>query len=111
MKNVAKKVAGKVKKGSTFIKRAVNEDPSVVVYAMFLGAQATCLIIQLLNKHATTKLASKYNETLEEGFETGCTYTEDKIAQRLNAYLIGTGKTAEEALNMTNDITNCLKKN
>lgn len=111
MKNVVKKIKGTVKKGSTLIKRAVDEEPSSVVYAMFLGAQATCVIIQLLSKRATEKLVGDYNETLEEGFETGCTYTEDRIAQRLNAYLIGTGKTAEEALNITNDITNCLKKN
>lgn len=111
MKNVVKKITGKVKKGSTLIKRAVNEEPAVVVHAAFLGVQATCLIIQLLSKRATEKLVSEYNETLEEGFETGCAYTEDKIAQRLNAYLIGTGKTAEEALNITNDVTNCLKKN
>jgi hypothetical protein len=111
MKNVVKKVTEKVKKGSTLIKRAVDEEPAVVVHAMFLGAQAACLTIQLLSKRATRKLVSDYDETLEEGFKTGCDYTEDKIAQRLNAYLIGTGKTAEEALNMTNDITNCLKKN
>ena len=111
MKNVVKKITGKVKKGSTLIKRAVDEEPAVVMHVAFLGAQATFLIIQLLSKRATEKLVSEYNETLEEGFETGCAYTEDKIAQRLNAYLIGTGKTAEEALNITNDVTNCLKKN
>ena len=111
MKNVVKKIAGKAKKGSTLIKRAIDEDPSVVVHVAFLGVQATCLTIQLLSKRAITKLVSEYNETLEEGFKTGCTYTEDKIAQRLNAYLIGTGKTAEEALNITNDVTNCIKKN
>lgn len=111
MKNVVKKVTEKVKKGSTLIKRAVDEEPAVVVHAVFLGVQAACLTIQLLSKHATKKLVGDYDKTLEEGFKTGCDYAEDKIAQRLNAYLIGTGKTAEEALNMTNDIMNCLKKN
>ena len=38
MKNVVKKVTEKVKKGSTLIKRAVDEEPAVVVHAAFLGA-------------------------------------------------------------------------
>lgn len=111
MKNVVKKVTEKVKKGSTLIKRAVDEEPAVVVHAVFLGFQAACLTIQLLSKHATKKLVGDYNETLEKGFDNGCDFAEEKIAQRLNAYLIGTGKTAEEALNTTNGIMHCLKKN
>ena len=111
MKNIIKKAASKVKTGVGLIKRGFTEDPvDAYLTGLFTAsAFATALTIVgcIINAKTVGNAADMYNSGLQAGCELG---EKNTVMATIN-YLIGQGKSREEAFNIVNSLVNNIKSN
>ena len=111
MKNIIKKAASKVKTGAGLIKRGFIEDPvNAYLTGLFTAsAFATALTIVgcIINAKTVGNAADMYNS----GLQVGCELGEKQTIMATVNYLIGQGKTQEEAFNIVNSLVNNIKHN
>ena len=111
MKNIIKKAASKVKTGVGLIKRGFVEDPvNAYLTGLFTAsAFATALTIVgcIINAKTVGNAANMYNSGLQAGCELG---EKNTVIATVN-YLIGQGKSQEEAFSIVNSLVNNIKSN
>ena len=111
MKNIIKKATSKVKTGAKLIKRGFVEDPVNAYLTGLLTASvfATALTIVgcIINAKTVGNAANMYNSGLQDGCELG---EKNTVMATVN-WLIGQGKTREEAFDIVNSLVNNIKHN
>lgn len=111
MKNIIKKAASKVKTGAKLIKRGFVEDPvNAYLTGLFTAsAFATALTVVgcIINAKTVGNAANMYNS----GLQAGCEIGEKQTIMATVNYLIGQGKSQEEALNIVSSLVNNIKHN
>ncbi len=110
MKNIIKKAASKVKTGAKLIKRGFVEDPVNAYLTGLFTASAlslACMIAGvIINQKTIGNAANMYNSGLQAGYEHG---EKNTVMATVN-YLIGQGKTQEEAFSIVNSLVNSIQK-
>ena len=111
MKNIIKKAASKVKTGVGLIKRGFVEDPvNAYLTGLFTAstlAMAVTIVGVIIDQKTIGNATNVYNSGMQVGYELGEKQT---IMATVN-YLIGQGKTQEEAFSIVNSLVNNIKHN
>lgn len=110
MKNIVKKAASKVKNGAKLIKRGFVEDPvNAYLTGLFTAsafAMALTVVGCIINAKTVGNAANMYNS----GLQAGCELGEKNTVMATVNYLIGQGKTREEAFSIVNSLVNSIQK-
>ena len=111
MKNIIKKAASKVKTGVGLIKRGFVEDPVNAYLTGLFTASAFATALTIVGCIITGKTVGNAANMYDSGFQAGCELCEKNTVMATVNYLIGQGKSREEAFNIVNSLVNNIKSN
>ena len=111
MKNIIKKAASKVKTGAKLIKRGFVEDPVNSYLTGLFAASAFATALTIVGCIITAKTVGNAADMYNCGLQAGCELGEKNTVMATVNYLIGQGKTQEEAFNIVNSLVNNIKHN
>ena len=111
MKNIIKKVASKVKTGAKLIKRGFVEDPVNAYLTGLFTASTLAMAVTIVGVIIDQKTIGNATNVYNSGMRVGCEIGEKQTIMATVNYLIGQGKTQEEAFNIVNSLVNNIKHN
>ena len=111
MKNIIKKATSKVKTGAKLIKRGFVEDPVNAYLTGLFTASAFATAVTIVGVIINQKMIGNATNVYNSGLQTGCEIGEKQTIMATINYLIGQGKTQEEAFNIVNSLVNNIKHN
>ena len=111
MKNIIKKAASKVKTGAKLIKRGFVEDPVNAYLTGLFAASAFAMALTIVGCIITAKTVGNAANMYNSGLQAGCELGEKNTVTATVNYLIGQGKTREEAFDIVNSLVNNIKSN
>ena len=111
MKNIIKKAASKVKTGAKLIKRGFVEDPVNSYLTGLFAASAFATALTIVGCIITGKTVGNAANMYDSGFQAGCELGEKNTVMATVNYLIGQGKSQEEAFSIVNSLVNNIKNN
>lgn len=111
MKNIVKKAASKVKTGVGLIKRGFVEDPVNAYLTGLFTASTLAMAVTIVGVIINQKTIGNATNVYNSGLQAGCELGEKNTVMATVNYLIGQGKTQEEAFNIVNSLVNNIKHN
>ena len=111
MKNIIKKAASKVKTGAKLIKRGFVEDPVNAYLTGLFTASALAMAVTIVGVIIDQKTIGNATNVYNSGMQVGCEIGEKQTIMATVNYLIGQGKTQEEAFSIVNSLVNNIKHN
>ena len=111
MKNIIKKAASKVKTGAKLIKRGFVEDPVNAYLTGLFTASAFATALTIAGVIINQKTIGNAQSVYKSGMQVGCELGEKQTIMATVNYLIGQGKTQEEAFSIVNSLVNNIKHN
>ena len=111
MKNIIKKATSKVKTGAKLIKRGFVEDPVNAYLTGLFTASAFVMAVTIVGVIIDQKTIGNATNVYNSGMQVGCEIGEKQTIMATVNYLIGQGKTQEEAFNIVNSLVNNIKHN
>ena len=111
MKNIIKKAASKVKTGVGLIKRGFVEDPVNAYLTGLFTASALAMAVTIVGVIIDQKTIGNATNVYNSGMQVGCELGEKQTIMATVNYLIGQGKTQEEAFSIVNSLVNNIKHN
>ena len=111
MKNIIKKAASKVKTGVGLIKRGLVEDPVNAYLTGLFTASAFATALTIVGCIINAKMVGNAANVYNSGLQAGCELGEKNTVMAMINWLIGQGKTREEAFSIVNSLVNNIKNN
>ena len=111
MKNIIKKAASKVKTGVGLIKRGFVEDPVNAYLTGLFTASTLAMAVTIVGVIIDQKTIGNATNVYNSGMQVGCELGEKQTIMATVNYLIGQGKTQEEAFSIVNSLVNNIKHN
>ena len=110
MKNIIKKAVSKVKTGAKLIKRGFVEDPVNAYLTGLFTASAFAMAVTIVGVIIDQKTIGNATNVYNSGLQAGCELGEKNTVMATVNYLIGQGKTREEAFDIVNSLVNSIQK-
>ena len=111
MKNIIKKAASKVKTGAKLIKRGFVEDPVNAYLTGLLTVSVVATAFTIVGCIIDQKTIGNAQNIYKSGMRVGCELGEKNTVMATVNWLIGQGKTREEAFDIVNSLVNNIKHN
>ena len=111
MKNIIKKAASKAKTGAKLIKRGFVEDPVNAYLTGLFTASAFVMAFTIVGCIIDQKTIGNAQNMYKSGMQVGCELGEKNTVMATVNWLIGQGKTREEAFGIVNSLVNNIKHN